>query len=142
MIGYTNWINGAAILGITGMLVMSHQPAETAPGAPGTRGEQTIDKIITASTANHFMVVDHERSSTCVISLHRAEGYVIHRVEPGNCGSMPAHLQEARTWQERGQGTVHITDRKGKVLMKLGPSDGFAWEVYEPAGLQVSFEAY
>ena len=55
---------------------------------------------------------------------------------------MPAHLASARTWQDTPAGDVRITDHTGKVLMKLGVSDGFAWEVVEPQDLALSFEAF
>lgn len=134
MISYHTWINGAAILGVVGMVALSNKPAETAANG--------IDPIVTASTANRFMVVDHDRNRTCIVALHRAEGYDVHRIEPGNCKDMPAHLADARAWQHSPQDTIRITDSHGNFLMKLGPSDGFAWEVVQPSSLSMSFEAY
>ena len=137
MIGYVHWVNGAVILGVTGMAVLGNPPG-TAEGKP----DQTVTAAFDADQASRFMVVDHVNSRTCIVALHRAEGYDIHRVEPGDCAQMPAELAAARTWQDTPAGDVQITDHRGNTLMRLGASDGFAWEVVEPRNVALSFEAF
>jgi hypothetical protein len=136
MKSYAYWINGAAVLGISGMMAVSYGIAD-----PG------IDTMTTASiappaSADRFMVVDHAHNRTCIVALHRAEGYDVHRLEPGHCGGMPVELGEARTWQDTEVGKVRITDRRGNVLMRLTADDRFGWNVVEPANLALSFEAF
>ncbi|WP_421857072.1 hypothetical protein [Oricola sp.] len=138
---YAYWINGVAVLGVVGMVAL-------APGLAGNGIDPTtVSSIKTASnsmakTASRFMVVDHDNSKTCLVSLHRASDNGIHRVEPANCDGMPARLAAARTWRETPSGDARITDSAGTALMRLAVSDGFAWEVVEPRGVQLSFEAY
>ncbi|GAB4361703.1 MAG: hypothetical protein Kow0026_25020 [Oricola sp.] len=136
MKSWTYWINGAAVLGITGMMAVSYGIAD-----PG------IDTMTTASvtppaSADRFMVVDHAHNRTCIVALHRAEGYDVHRLDPGRCADMPAALENARTWQDTETGKVRITDRQGNVLMRLSAGDRFGWNVVEPAGLALSFEVF
>ncbi|QKV20314.1 hypothetical protein [Oricola thermophila] len=136
MKSFAYWINGAAVLGIAGMMAMGSGIAD-----PG------IDTMTTASIAppadaDRFMVVDHARNRTCIVALHRAAGYDIHRLEPGKCDGMPPALSEARIWQDTATGRVRITDRKGNVVMRLSADDRFGWNVVEPADLALSFEAF
>jgi hypothetical protein len=89
------------------------------------------------------MVVDHSANQTCIFALHRAEGYDVHRVEPAKtCQGLSRRLTDARAWQEMPNGRVTITDRAGVAILKLGPSDGFAYEVVEPSTLAMSLEAF
>lgn len=138
MIGtYVHWINGAVILGVTGIAVLGKGPAES-----NVQPEHVLTASVSAGDASRFMAVDHRNSRTCVLALHRAEGYDVHRLEPGNCEEMPAQLAAARTWQDTPSGDVKITDYRGNTLMKLAAGDGFAWEVVEPGNVALSFEAY
>ena len=117
-----------------------------------------IDPITTASTSDdkqaaenkgsvrdydRFMVIDHSGRGTCLFALFRAEGYDVHRVEPGaSCGTVAKRLPSARIWSEDAQGTVTIADRDGLPVMRLAPSDGLAYEVIEPANMALSLEAF
>lgn len=137
MIGtFLHAINGAIIVGITGMAIIAQ------PGKPdAARDEMTVNAAFSGVAADRFTVIDHRASETCVIAIHRAEGYGARRVEPGDCGAMPGDLTSARTWQNTPAGDVRITDSDGNTLMKLAASDGFAWEVIEPRNVALSFEA-
>lgn len=135
MKSYTYWINGAVILGVAGMLAVNY-------GVAGQRLDRTTTASIPAIAADHFMVVDHAHNRTCILALHRAEGYDVHRVEPGQCDGMPKAVAMARTWQDIDNGHVRITDRKGNVVMRLQAADRYGWNVTEPASLSVSFEAF
>jgi hypothetical protein len=135
MISIAHLTNGAAVLGAVGVILLGGQAGKT-PEIDNL----TVASIVQASNADRFRAIDHARNKSCMISIHRADGYDIHRVEPVECDDMPAALATARTWQDTSFGDVRITDRKGNTILKLGPSDGFAWEVIEPAGLAMSFE--
>jgi hypothetical protein len=136
MVAYTFWINGFVVMGVAGMMALS-------PGGVAQQVDTvTVSAFVPADKASNFMVVDHENARTCIVALHRAEGYDIHRVEPANCDGMPAELAAARTWQDTPAGDVRITDHHGKALMTLAAGDGFAWEVVEPRDIALSFEAY
>ncbi|MCI5074769.1 hypothetical protein [Oricola sp.] len=136
MKSYTHWINGAAILGVAAMLTVGYGIAE--PGIDKT----TTASIDTLRQADRFMVVDHAHNRTCIVALHRAKGYDVHRVEPGHCSGMPKELLTARAWQDTETGKVRITDHTGKVLMRLSAKDQFGWDVVEPKALSLSFEAF
>lgn len=136
MRSYAYWINGAVVLGVTGMVAMSYGNA-----GPGI-DPMTTASVVSAENADRFMVVDHAHNHTCIVALHRAPGYDIHRLEPGHCDGMPADLADARTWQDTETGKVRITDRKGNVLMRLSVSDEYGWDVVEPKNLALSFEAF
>ena len=114
-----------------------------------------VDPIITASTkahagatdfasiADHFTVIDHVRNRTCVIQLHRSEGYDVHRIEPGaSCGAVSPDMARARVWQENAGGMVTLTDYRGDVLYKMVLGDGVAWEVIDPSRAQISLDAF
>lgn len=136
MKNYAFWVNGAVIMGVAAMFAVGYGNA-----GPG------IDTITTASVvdlsrANRFMVVDHARNHTCIVALHRAEGYDVHRVEPGLCDDMPREVASARTWQDTERDHVRITDRHGDVLMRLAADDRFGWNVVEPKSLNLTFEAF
>lgn len=142
-----NVFNGIALAGISAILLVTLAQER----------DMGIDPMTTASTtssapravppqahrADRFMVVDHTAGKTCIFALHRAEGYDVHRVEPAdNCASVSNRLTDARAWQEMPNGSVTITDRAGQPILRLGPSDGFAYEVTEPTYLALSLEAY
>lgn len=134
MKSYAYWINGAAVMGVAALFAVGYGVA-----GPG------VDTMTTASVdldrADHFMVVDHARNRTCIVALHRAEGYDVHRVEPGNCADMP-RIAAARTWQDTERRKVRITDHTGKVLMRLTADDRYGWNVVEPKNLDLTFEAF
>lgn len=142
-------INCVTVTGVASMmLVGAYQNKDYVPGSDG------IDTISTASVQAHvdtrpkaladrFTVRNHADGRSCIVKLHRADGYNVHRVEPSeNCGAVTASLASARAWREGNDGLVAITDRSGKNLMKLVPSDGFAWEVIEPRNIAISLEAF
>lgn len=137
----TQALNILAVAGISAMLVAA------GARAPQDNAQAGIDPITTASTAGHqgnrFVVIDHITDRRCIFRLHRAEGYDVHRVEPGQgCDEMGAPFASARAWQETGRATVTVTDHRGTVLMQLAPGDGFAWEAIEPQYLRISLAAY
>jgi uncharacterized membrane protein len=141
-----NLLNGVAFLGV-GAIIVTTLAGEQSPGV-----DMMTTASITASAssalpnlqrANRFMVVDHQAGKTCIFALHRAEGYDVHRVEPAkNCKGVSQRLTDARAWQEMPNGAITITDRAGDAILKLGPADGFAYEVTEPSHLAMSLEAF
>ena len=135
MKSYTHWINGAAVMGVLAMFATGYGAAD--PGID----RMTTASIDTLARADRFMVVDHTRNHTCIVALHRAEGYDIHRLEPGHCGDMPS-VAAARTWQDTGRGKVSITDHTGKILMRLSANDGYGWNVVTPNDMKLTFEAF
>ena len=136
MKSWTFWINGTAVLGVAAMLAVSYGAAD--PGID----TMTTASVVDLSRADRFMVVDHARNTTCILALHRAEGYDVHRVEPGLCDGMPQQVVSARTWQDTARDRVRITDRHGNVLMRLAADDRFGWNVVEPKKLSLTFEAF
>lgn len=139
----SQWLNALAIAGIGAMMIAAG--AETRQDAP-----DGIDRIITASTvpssavrdADRFLAIDHRTQMSCQFVLHRAEGYDVHRIEPGpSCHRLGDHFVRARAWREDRRHTVTVTDHRGSALMRLAPGDGFAWEVIEPGYLRVSLAA-
>ncbi|TCD11349.1 hypothetical protein [Oricola cellulosilytica] len=137
MVGtFLHAVNGVVIIGITGLAIIA-QPVK--PGA--ARDEAAVSAAFSDVAADRFTVIDHRAGETCVIAIHRAEGYGARRVEPGDCGAVNGGLVAARTWQDTAAGDVRITDSDGNTLMKLAASDGFAWEVMEPRNVALSFEA-
>jgi hypothetical protein len=134
---FAYWTSGAAALGLAGMMAVGYGVA-----GPGI-DTMTTSSVATIDNADRFMVVDHAENRTCIVALQRAKGYDVHRLEPANCGNMPVELSRARTWQDTTKGKVRITDRHGKVLMRLSAGDKFGWTVVEPKGLAaLSFEAF
>jgi len=143
----TNILNGVALSGAAALMVY---------GAfyNGVEPNLGVDPITTASVqahaasniaelGNQFTVINHRDNRACVMRIHRAEGYDVHRIEPSeNCKSVAPELASARTWQENASGTVTLTDYRGNHLMRLGRSDGFAWEVVEPLNVAISLEAF
>lgn len=136
MKSWTFWINGVAVTGVAAMLAVGYGVAD--PGID----TMTTASVVDLSKANRFMVVDHSRNNTCILALHRAEGYDVHRVEPGLCEDMPSEVASARTWQDTARDHVRITDRHGKVIMRLAADDRFGWNVVEPKKLKLTFEAF
>ncbi len=136
MRSYAYWINGAVVLGVAGMIGLNVGMA-----GPGV-DRMTTASVVSAENADRFMVVDHAHNRTCIVALHRAAGYDIHRLEPGHCDGMPAELALARTWQDTETGKVRITDRQGNVLMRLAAADRYGWNVVEPKNIDLSFEAF
>lgn len=144
----TNILNGIALSGAAALAVYGafYQGIDA--------GNLGVDPITTASIQGHaatstavpsnsFTVINHRDNRACVMQIHRAEGYDVHRVEPSqNCISVAPELATARAWQENASGTVTLKDYKGKHLMRLGRSDGFAWEVVEPLNVAISLEAF
>lgn len=130
------WINGAAVMGVSAMMVVGY-------GVAGPKIDTlTTASVIDLSSADHFMVVDHARGRTCILELHRATGYDVHRVEPGHCDDMPGDVAMARTWQDTERNHVRITDHRGAVIMRLAADDRYGWNVVEPKGLKLTFEAF
>lgn len=137
-----------ALSGAAAMMVYGAFYGDLGPANPG------IDPITTASVQAHasqiparlgdqFTVINHQENRACVMRIHRAEGYDVHRVEPSeNCAGVAPKLSSARTWQENASGSVILTDHKGNTLMRLGRADGFAWEVVEPVNVAISLEAF
>ncbi|MEM0900368.1 MAG: AprI/Inh family metalloprotease inhibitor [Pseudomonadota bacterium] len=138
-----NVLNGIALAGVATILGSQFFIADPEPGIdPITTSSVSKTSAPTAHKANRYMVVDHNASQTCLFDLHRAEGYDVHRVEPAsNCDGLSNRIADARAWKEMANSTITITDRAGRPILKLGPSDGFAYEVIEPAGMQLSLEA-
>lgn len=144
----TNILNGMAMSGAAALMVYGAFYEGIEPNNLG------VDPITTASLQVHaasnvaelgdsFTVINHRDNRACVMRIHRAEGYDVHRVEPSqNCSSVAPELAGARAWQENASGTVTLKDYKGKHLMRLSPSDGFAWEVVEPINVAISLEAF
>ena len=130
------WINGTAVMGVAAMVAVGYGTA-----GPGI-DTLTTASVIDLSRADHFMVVDHNRGRTCILELHRADGYDVHRVEPGHCDNMPGDIAAARTWQDTERNHVRITDYRGNEIMRLAADDRFGWNVVEPKGLKLTFEAY
>ncbi|MEL6437056.1 MAG: AprI/Inh family metalloprotease inhibitor, partial [Pseudomonadota bacterium] len=86
---------------------------------------------------------NHLTNQSCVLALHRAPGYSVHRIEPAhNCAALGDEFVVARAWQESRTGEVVITDHRGETLMKLSRGDGFAWEVIKPVRIQASLAAF
>lgn len=140
-------LNSVALLGVGGVLLTTTLAAQKSPGIdPMTTASISTGSDVSKvdiSKATRFMVVDHSRNETCIFALHRAEGYDVHRVAPAdNCVGLSKRLSDARAWQELANGLITITDRSGAPVLKLGPSDGFAYEVVEPTHLSMSLEAY
>jgi len=139
----TQWLNGFAVVGAAAMIIAA---GAVAPGS----APSGIDPMTTASVApvpaaggDRFMALDHRTNISCSFKLHRADGYDVHRVEPGSsCARLGDRFARARAWQESARGTVTITDHRGTPLMRLAPGDGFAWEVVEPVNVKVSLAAY
>ncbi|MBO6551925.1 MAG: hypothetical protein JJ926_07425 [Roseitalea sp.] len=139
----TQWLNGFAVAGAAAMIIAA------GAGAPGS-APSGIDPVTTASVASaaaaggdRFMALDHRTNISCSFTLHRADGYDVHRVEPGSsCARLGELFARARAWQESRRGTVTVTDHRGTPLMRLAPGDGFAWEVVEPDNVKVSLAAY
>ena len=139
----TQWLNGFAVAGAAAMIIAA------GAGVPGS-APSGIDPMTTASvtpapsaSGDRFMALDHRTNIRCSFRLHRADGYDVHRVEPGSsCARLGDRFARARAWQETGRGTVTITDHRGTPLMRLAPGDGFAWEVVEPVNVKVSLAAY
>ncbi len=144
----TNILNGMALCGAASLMVYGAFYNGIEPANPG------IDPITTASVQAHtatnpvdlgnsFTVINHRDNRACVMRIHRADGYDVHRVEPSqNCTSVAPELATARAWQENASGTVTLKDYKGNHLMRLSRSDGFAWEVVEPVNVAISLEAF
>lgn len=139
------WLNIAAVAGIGAMMVATGFDTGAFDRNPG------IDTIITGSVPNNaaiagadrFMAIDHVSDRSCVMSLHRAAGYDVHRIEPGlACTELGDEFAQARAWREDGRGLVTITDHRGKTLLRLSHGDGFAYDVVQPRDLQVSLSAY
>lgn len=144
-----NIINCLTVTGVASMLMVgAYQDKEFVAGADGIDTMSTASVQAHAATmptvsADHFTVRNHSDGRSCIIKLHRADGYNVHRLEPSaNCASVDETLANARVWKESNDGLVAVTDRKGKDLMKLIPSDGFAWEVIEPTNISISLEAF
>ena len=144
----TKILNAMALSGAAAMMVYGSFYGDLGSANPG------IDPITTASVKAHssqiparlgdqFTVINHQANRACVLRIHRAEGYDVHRVEPSqNCVGVAPQLASARTWQENASGAVVLTDHKGNALMRLGRADGFAWEVVEPVNVAISLEAF
>lgn len=140
-------LNTVAIAGVGGVLLTATLGSEQIPGIdPMTTASISSGSEMTGinlQSATRFMVIDHSQDETCIFALHRAEGYDVHRVAPAeNCTGLSKRLSDARAWQELANGLITITDRSGTPVLKLGPSDGFAYEVVEPAHLSMSLEAF
>ncbi len=144
----TNILNGMALSGGAALMVYGAFYEGISSNHLG------IDPITTASVQAHaasnvaelgssFTVINHRDNRACVVRIHRAEGYDVHRVEPSqNCNSVAPELAGVRAWQENASGTVTLKDYKGNHLMRLSRSDGFAWEVIEPINVAISLEAF
>lgn len=144
----TKILNGMALSGAATLMVYGALYDGADPRHPG------VDPITTASVQAHaatnaaylgdqFTVINHRDNRACVMRIHRAEGYDVHRVEPSeNCAGVTPELVHARTWQENASGTVTLTDHKGNHLMRLSRADGFAWEVIEPLNVAISLQAF
>ena len=140
----TGWLNAISIAGI-GAMMFAAGSGMSQNGLP-----VGVDPITTASVpasrplqANQYVAIDHRTNRSCVLSLHRADGYDVHRIEPGaTCADMSELFVRARAWQENQRGRVVITDHRGQPLMRLAPSDGFAWDVIEPRNLEITLAAY
>ncbi|MDZ7822873.1 MAG: hypothetical protein U5K75_01745 [Ahrensia sp.] len=145
----TNILNGVGVAGAIAMMVFGAYQANEF-----TAGRDGIDRLTTASVnvhaktqiaalADQFTVISHRDNRSCVLKLHRAIGYDVHRIEPSqNCDTVRQEFSLARAWQENAAGTVTIADRTGKRLMKLARGDGFAWDVIEPANMNISLDAF
>lgn len=141
----TTILNCAAIVGVAGMVTLGASQANFQGNRDG------VDMMATASiaaapfatpNADDFTLINHATNQTCIIHLHRAEGYDVHRIEPeAGCATALTEISAARAWKEGAKETVTISDRKGNSLMKLARGDGFAWEVIEPKNLKVSLSA-
>lgn len=144
----TNILNGVAMSGAAALMVYGAFYQDIDSDNLG------VDPITTASVqapaaahaaalGNSFTVINHRDNRACVMQIHRAEGYDVHRVEPSqNCASVAPELATVRAWQENASGTVTLKDYKGNHLMRLSRSDGFAWEVVEPLNVAISLEAF
>ena len=140
----TQGLNLFAIAGIGAMMIAAGMEQGNSNLPAG------VDPMTTASIpgarpfeGDQFMAINHRNNSSCIIALHRAEGYDVHRIEPGQaCATLDERMAQARAWQESPGGEVTVTDHRGKPLMTLMRGDGFAWEVIKPGNLQVSFAAY
>lgn len=142
----TNILNGMAFGGVAALVLT---------GAMTGLPNDGVDPITTASVsahakatdysglADHFTVIDHAHNRTCVVQIHKAEGYDVHRVEPGaTCAALSPELASARVWKENAGGMVTLADLKGHALFKMVRGDGFAWDVIEPARAELSFDAF
>ncbi|MEO1702762.1 MAG: hypothetical protein AAFR71_11990 [Pseudomonadota bacterium] len=132
-------LNALAVTGVVCMLFAAH-----GLNNPG------IDPVTTASVpavrpleGDRFVAINHLNNESCVLALHRASGYAVHRLEPAhNCAAVGNEFAVARSWQETSQGEVTVTDHRGNQVMKLVRSDGFEWEVVKPVRIQASLAAY
>jgi hypothetical protein len=137
-------VTGAASM----MLVGAYNDKAYSLGSDGidTMSTASVQAHVTAqpkALADRFTVRNHADGRSCIVKLHRAEGYNVHRIEPSeNCAAVTGMLASARAWRENNDGLVAITDRSGKSLMKLIPGDGLAWEVIEPRNIALSLEAF
>lgn len=144
----TNILNGMALSGAAALMVYGAfyegaDPAHLGVDPITTASVQAHAATNVAELGNNFTVINHRDNRACVMKIHRAEGYDVHRVEPSqNCSSVAPELASARAWQENASGTVTLKDYKGNHLMRLSRSDGFAWEVVEPLNVAISLEAF
>lgn len=139
----TNILNSFAIAGVGGMVLYGAISSNNVP--PMGVDTMTTASIVAVDNANgdQFVAIDHLQNASCIIKLHRAVGHDVHRIEPDiGCSDIQSNLGAARAWQETAGGTVTISDHKGNALMRLSRADGFAWEVIEPASVQMSLSAF
>lgn len=143
-ISWTQTLNAIAIMGVTGLLVVAGSQSNANSDNRG------LDMMTTASVpvvrpvaGNLFMATNHTTNKSCILALHRAEGYDVHRLEPAdNCRQLGDELAEARAWHENTLGNVTVTDYRGNELLQLARSDGFSWDVLKPSRLEISLNAF
>jgi len=98
-------------------------------GQHGADGE--LDTIRTGSVAtnDHYRLYVNGNPVECAFERVGA-GRV--RVLGTECADIPHRIGEATTWIEGGDASVRLALADGSVVMRLGMSDGAAYESFEP----------
>ena len=61
-------------------------------------------------------------------------------VADNGCDDVHAGLSQAVSWVDGTQGSAHIVAKDGKVLLNIGPSDGFAYESIDSGSEIITLE--
>jgi hypothetical protein len=105
--------------------------------------EKNIDPASTASTATAGFMPQKDGQDVSAINLAENKTCLLKRgnnitalsrsLTPSvNCDDVWPQLSEAANWTENADGSILISDKSGKQILALGPSEGNSWQAFEP----------
>lgn len=102
------------------------------PGVAAVVQPEPSSVTADAPSIEAFRVLRADTGASCAIAISSDDGAAARLAVEGRCGGVLAALPDARSWAEAADGSVTLATADGEVVARFAPSEGHAFESFEP----------